>query len=181
MPTLSAADATSPIDPAQRNRGFAPSASQRPEVKPSPKAETVQEKRVEKTTLEKSSAPVGERRAAIDIVSAQEKTLVEKDSRRPEASERPVSEFNQRAASIATGADTKKPPLVAKYQDSMTAASAATTAPFAALSGTSRAKINRFVFRKNGATTGDTGSEHPTRALEGVPVTPAAGGSSIRK
>ena len=181
LSVLSAADATSPIDLTQRNGTFAPSASLRPEVKPSPKVGALQEERVEKTTIDKASAAVGDRRAPLEVAGTREKTVVEKDSRRPEAIERPTSDFNHRAAAITTSADTKKPPLVAKYQDSMTAASAATTAPFAALSGRSRAKINRFVFRKNGATSSDGDPNAPARALDGAPVTPAAGGSTIRK
>lgn len=181
LSVLSAADATSAIDLAQRNGPFAPSASQRPEVKPSARAEALQEKRVEKTTIDKTPAAVGDRRAPLDVVGTRDRTIVEKDSRQPEAVERPTSDFNHRAAAITTGANSKKPPLVAKYQDSMTAASAVTTAPFAALSGTSRAKINRFVFRKNGATSSGADPNAPARALDGAPVTPAAGGSTIRK
>jgi hypothetical protein len=116
---------------------------------------------------------VGERRAAIDLAESREKTVREKETRSLERLDQPLSGYNQKPAAISTGSDTTKPPTVTRYQESLAAASATNMARFPALDGSTSAKINRFVFRKN-PTDAD-------RALEGALVTPAAGGSSLRK
>jgi hypothetical protein len=176
-----AADATSPVDAAQRNGPFAPATSVTAPKKDSPKTnETVQEKRFEKSTVEKQTAPIADRRAAIDMQEAREKSVREKDSRRPETKEQPTSAFNHREAAISTQGDTTKPPMVAKYQDSLAAptpwgpgAAAGNTARFSTTDKGTVAKVNRFVFRKNPADT--------SAALDGAVVTPAAGGAAIKK
>jgi len=169
-----AADATSPVDAAQRNASFAPAATVEPEKRrPAENAvPRVQERRFETATVEKTVAPLSGRRAAVEVVETREKDVRAPDTRRPEAQERPVSAFNQRLAPIATGTATKTPPLVAKYQDSLAAASASNMARFPALDQATAPRINRFVFRKN-----------PTESPgipEGATVTPAAGGSPLR-
>jgi hypothetical protein len=111
--------------------------------------EVVQEKRVEKNTIEKQQAAVGDRRAAIDVSEAREKNVREKDSRRPETREQPTSPLNHRRAAISTAADTSKPEMVKRYQDSLASASVTNMARFPAMDGATGAKINRFVFRKN--------------------------------
>lgn len=167
-----AADATTPIDYTQRNTPFAPTASVTPD-KQSPATNTrVQEKRVEKTTVDKQTSPLGERRAAIEMKEVREKNVREKDSRRPEKVDQPTSAFNHRQATISPSADTTKPPTVAKYQDSLTAASAANMAKYPAMDRATTAKINRFVFQKNPSDSAAAGS---------APVTPAAGGSVLQK
>jgi len=169
-----AADATSPVDAAQRNAPFAPAATVEPEKRrPAENAvPRLQERRFEAATVEKAVAPLAGRRAAVEVGEARQKDVRTPEARRPEAQERPVSVFNQRLAPIATGAETKKPPLVAKYQDSLAAASASNMARFPALDQATAARINRFVFRKN-----------PTET-PGIPesatATPAAGGSPLR-
>ena len=173
--SMRAADATSPVDASQRNAPFAPTATMVPE-KQVPAAKTnpgVQDRRFETTTVEKQTSPLSGQRAAIDVRETRDKTVREKVSHRPEASERILSDYNHRPAAIGTGTDAAKPPMVAKYQDRLTAASATNMARFPALDRATTAKINRFVFRKN-----------PTEAqaaMEGAAVTPAAGGSPIRK
>ncbi len=167
------ADATSPIDATDRNAPFAPAATVAP-TKKAPAASPnsrVQERRFETTTLDRKTAPVDGQRAATEITEAREKNVREKDSYRPEGIDQPRSAYNHRPAAISTDANTTKPPMVSKYQDGMTAASASNMARFPAVKGSTSAKINRFVFRKNPA--------EPERALEGAAVTPAAGGSAL--
>jgi hypothetical protein len=170
-----AADATSPVDVTERNTPYAPAATivpdkQTPAAKPNPR---VQDRRFETTTVERQTSALDGQRAAIDVREARDKNVREKDSHRPERTEQPVSAFNHRPAAIATGSDTTKPPTVAKYQDSLTAASASNMARFPALDRATSAKINRFVFRKN--------PPEADSALAGATVTPAAGGSAIPK
>ena len=128
---------------------------------------------MEKTTIEKKPAAVGDRRSPIDVQETREKFVREKDSHRPEPAERAMSQFNHRESAIATATTTSKPSIVAKYQDSLTAASASNMARFPALDRATTAKINRFVFRKNApdspSLTGDAS------------VTPAGGAVKIQK
>jgi hypothetical protein len=169
-----AADATTPIDYTERNTPFAPAGGVTPEKqKPGDKPAPVQDKRVEKTTVDKKSSPLGERRAAVDITEAREKNVREKDSRRPEKLDHAESAYNHRPSAISTADDTKKPPTVAKYQESLSAASATNMARFPALDQATGAKINRFVFRKN-----------PTEAdavAAAARVTPAGGPAAVAK
>ena len=170
-----AADATAPIDYTQRNAPFAPASSVAPEKQTPQANETLQSKRVPTTTVDKTMSPVGDRRSAIDMKEAREKTVREKESQRPEKTEQPTSAFNQRRAVISTADNTTKPPTVAKYQDSLAAASASNMARFPAFDGATTAKINRFVFRKNP-------TEPAAEAAKGsAAITPAAGGSPIQK
>ena len=168
-----AADATTPVDYTDRNAPFAPSATVAPAKKSPQVNESVQEKRVEKNTVEKKTAVVGERRAAIDLTEAREKNIVEKNSHRPEKTEQPASRFDHREASMSTAADSKKPELVVKYQDKLTAASTTNMARFPALDRGTSAKLNRFVFRKN--------APDSAGALDGATVTPAGGGAAGNK
>jgi hypothetical protein len=173
-----AADATTTVDYTQRNSPYAPAtgAAVTPD-KESPKAktnETLQQKRVDKTTIDKATSPLGDRRAAIDLTETREKQVKEKQSHRPEVVEQPKSAFNQRQAGISTAGNTYKPPMVSKYQDSLTSASATNMARFPAIDRATGAKINRFVFRKNPSDAGALANE--TKA-----VTPAAGGASLQK
>ncbi|MSU23293.1 MAG: hypothetical protein EXS32_05645 [Opitutus sp.] len=167
-----AADATTPVDYTQRNAPFATATAVTPEAKSPPRDAAMQDKRVEKTTVDKKPAAVGDRRAAVDVEEAREKIIREKNTRRPATTEQPLSQFNQRLAPMATATDTKKPPLVAKFQDGLTSASAANMARFPALDGTTTAKLNRFVFRKN--------SPEPAAATT-PSVTAAAGPSAVQK
>jgi hypothetical protein len=167
------ADATAPVDYTQRNQPFAPAATITPEKQDLPRADTVQDKRVEKATLDKKPAAVGDRRAPIAIEEARDKNLREKNSSRPETVEQPMNAFNHRDAAITTAADTKKPPLVARYQDSLAAASVSNMARFPALDRATTAKINRFVFRKN--------APDATAVTADAAVTPAAGPNPVRK
>lgn len=170
-----AADATRPVDPAQRNTSYAPAATVTPESQV-PTANTnarVQERKFETSKVDLQTSPLAGQRAAVDVKEGREKNVREKESRPPERKEQPVSAYNHRESRISTGAGTTRPPTVAKYQDSLTAASASNMARFPALDGATNAKINRFVFRKN-----------PTESQGvqvGAVVTPAAGGSPIQK
>lgn len=169
-----AADATSPVDYTQRNEAYAPAASVPVQKKEMPKAEALQSRKVEKQVNDRKllDAP-GERRAGIEMGEAREKNVVDKDVRQPEKLERQISAYNQKASSITTAGDTTKPPTVAKFQDSLSAASATNMARFPALDGATGAKINRFVFRKNGVDN--------AAVTNGAPVTPAGGAATIGK
>jgi hypothetical protein len=167
------ADATTPVDYTQRNSPYSPAGTVAPEKQTPATNEAVQEKRVEKTIVEKQTSSLADRRAPLEVKETRDKQVREKDSHRPEKIETPTSKFNHQQAAISTGADTTKPPTVAKYQDGLTAASATNMARFPAVDRATGAKINRFVFRKN---------PDETRAVtNGAEVTPAAGGSVIRK
>lgn len=169
-----AADATSPLDYTQRNQPFSPAPSVAPDKK-SPEANaTVQDKRVDKTVVDRQSAAIGERRAALDLKETRDKIIQDKDSHRPESLDRTMSALNHREATISPAHETTtKPQMVVKYQDSLTSASATNMARFPALDRATGAKINRFVFRKNAPDTAD--------ALAGAAVTPAAGGATVQK
>ncbi len=167
-----AADAIAPVDYTQRNETFAPAASVSVQKKELPTADGIQGRKVEKQVNDRKLLPApGEGRAAIEVGEARDKTVVEKDVRQPEKIERQISGFNQKPAAITTAGDTTKPPMVAKFQDRLTAASATNMARFPALDGATGAKINRFVFRKNG--------EENTSLTNGAPVTPAGGAATI--
>ena len=169
-----AADATTPVDYTQRNESFAPANSLPVQKKEMTKAESVQSRVVEKQVNERKmlDAPSA-RRSGIEVNEAKEKNVVEKDVRQPEKIERQISAYNQKPAAITTAGDTTKPPTVAKFQDSLSAASASNMARFPALDGATGAKINRFVFRKNGSDNGAVTS--------GAPVTPAGGAPLVGK
>lgn len=168
--TARAADATSPVDYTQRNAPYAPGATVTPDKK-TPEAQanaTVQEKRVDKTTVDKKPAAVGDRRAPIEMKEMREKKVREKDSHTPEKVEQPMSGYNQQESGMSTGTNTTRYPMAAKYQDSLTASNVTTTSRTSALDRATAAKINRFVFRKNAPDT--------SVALNGAPVTAAASG-----
>jgi hypothetical protein len=174
MASVRAADATSPVDFTDRDTRFTPgSAVKKPEKQAPTTNATVQEKRVDKATLPKPTAPLADRQAPIDVVETREKNVREKQSKRPETLETPTSGYNHRSAGISPTGDTVKPPTVSKYQDSLAAASATNMARFPALDRATSAKINRFVFRKNPA--------ESSAVTNGSPVIPAAGGSAVQK
>lgn len=170
---LRADDATTPVDLTRRNGAFAPGATISPEQKPLARDSQLQEKRFEKSTIEKQPAAVGDRRAAIEVQETRDKTVREKDSHRPERTEQAMSQFNRRDAAITTAGANTKPAMVAKYQNSLSAASASNMARFPAIDAMAASKINRFVFRKNApeapALTGDAA------------ITPAGGGGKVLK
>lgn len=168
-----AADATTPVDYTQRNSPYTPGATVEPEKKTPEKNEVVQDKRFDKTTIDKKPAAVGDRRAPVEVKEARDKNVREKDSRRPEKVEQSMSKYNHREAAISPTDETKKPETVTKYQESLTSASATNMARFPALDRATGAKINRFVFRKNAPDSSAT--------LQGAPVTPAAGPAEVLK
>jgi hypothetical protein len=166
------ADATSPIDYRQRNEPFAPADTIAPQKETPATNRSVQEKRLEKPTVDRKVSPLQGAASAIDVRETQPKNVREKDSHRPEKLEPPTSALNHRPAAIATQTDTTRPPTVAKYQDSLAAASATNMARFPAMDRATTAKINRFVFRKN--------PSDPSAPVKGSLVIPAAGGSGLK-
>lgn len=170
---LLAADATTPVDYTQRNASFAPEGTVSAEKRQPETNGQIQGKRIEPVTVERKASAVGEKRAPIEPGETREKQVREKDSRRPDKIEQPESRLNHREAAVSTGADTRKPPMVGRYQESLSAASASNMARFPALDQATGAKLNRFVFRKN--------PEEQGNPVSGAPVTPAAGGSAVAR
>jgi hypothetical protein len=170
---LRAANATSPIDYTQRNSPYSPAGKVEPEKKTPAVHPTIPDKRVETPVVEKPTAAISDRRARIEVTETREKEVREKNSRKPEVIEQPTSAYNQQLADITTSGDTKRPPTVAKYQDSLTAASASNMARFPAVDRATTAKINRFLFRRN--------PPEATPVVGSSSVTPVAGGSPIEK
>ncbi len=167
-----AADATSPVDATQRNGAFQPGSTVNPDRRtPTEQANrTVQDKRVEPPVIDRTMSPESGLRAASAVQDAREKSVIERDSHRPETVERTMSDYNHRNAAISTGGNTSKPPTVSRYQDGLSSATATNMARFPAVDRATNAKINRFVFRRN------PGEGAP--ATDGATVTPAAGGSA---
>jgi hypothetical protein len=168
-----AADATTPIDYTQRNQPYSAAESVTPQKQKPAANSSVQDKRVNPPALEKKLSPLRDREAAIDMKEAHPKHVRVKDTHRPGTIEHSTSGFNHRPASITTGGDTSKPPIVTKYQDSLAAASATNMARFPAMDRATSAKINRFVFRKN--------PPDAAAALSGSAIVPAAAGSAGRR
>jgi len=170
-----AADATAPVDYTQRNAPFAPAGSiEAVRRSPADERSPQQERRFDKPTVEKRAAPQADRKAGIAVGETTEKQVREKDSRRPQATAHRTSAFDAKEGPVSTADQTRPPPpLVAKYNDSMIAASAANMARFPAVDRSTTAKLNRFVFRKNPA--------EPGALTDGAPVVPAAGGSPSSK
>lgn len=161
LAAVRAADATSPVDAAQRNQPFAPQGSVTPPVQAPARAAGLQDKVIERQELEKKTADgVAGRRAPVEVGETREKKLVTPEVRPAQPEPRRMSPLDHRPASLSTGGDTVRPPAVAKYQDSLAAASTTNMARFPADGAATTGKINRFVFRKNGA--------------EGAPVTAGA-------
>jgi hypothetical protein len=171
--TAWSADATRPIDPTERNPSFAPAPSVTPEKKTPETKTSVQEKRVDKNVVDKKPAAVGDRRAAIDVEETREKNVREKDSHRPQKLEQPVSAYNQRESAMTPGANVTRLPMMAKYQDGLTASNVTASTRISATDRATAAKINRFIFRKNAPET--------SIALEGATITPAAGPAAVQK
>lgn len=162
-----AADATSPVDYTDRNARFKTGDQVKPETNRPKVVDDVQQRRVEPARIEKQPAAVGERRASIDLAETRDKVVHEKNVRPPDKIEVEKSRYDQQRSRFSTANDTKKPPTVTRYQESLTAASATNMARFPAMSTATTAKINRFVFRKNAG--------EPSNAAQGAKVVPAAG------
>lgn len=161
---------TKPLDYTQRNAALTPAGTTAPEAKAPERNDVLQEKRVEYPTVDKKPAAVGDRRAGIDVSETHEKQIRDRNSHRPEAAEQPLSSQNHREAADRLQATNQisQPPLVSKYQNSLTSASSSNMSRFPATTRDTKTKFNRFVFRKN------------TPDLEAAAVTPAAGGSTVK-
>ncbi|MFZ9745218.1 MAG: hypothetical protein ACO3G4_01140 [Opitutaceae bacterium] len=165
---LAAADATSPVDPARRNETFAPGGTVTPARRtPTDEANSsVQARRFETEIVPRQESPLAGRRSPLEVQESRPKEIQDKASHRPEAPEPRRSPMDHRPSEIATTRQVN-PPKVARFQESLDAASVANMARFPALDQATTVKLNRFVFRKN-----------PTEAggvLPGAPVTPAGG------
>jgi len=164
------ADDPAKVDYKERNSIFAPGATVAPEINAPQPNTSVQTKRVEPTVIDKKDAAVGARRAAIDVNEARDKNVVPKKSTSPEAKAPQMNDYNHREARYQPTDNTEKPELVSRYQDSLVAASATNMGRFPALDGGTKARINRFVFRKNA----------PEKNLPAeAPVTSVANGTTV--
>jgi len=165
---LAAADATSPIDAARRNETFAPGGTVTP-ARRTPADEgnsSVQTRRFGTDVVPRKESPLDGRRSPIEVQEARPKDVRDKVSSRPEAPEPRRSALDHRPSDIAISQQVT-PPKVARFQESLDAASAANMARFPAMDQATGVKLNRFVFRKNPPEAGG--------ALPGAPVTPAGG------
>lgn len=162
-----AADAAK-VDYSERNTLFAPAAGVVPDQRAPQTNESLQNRRVKPVTIDKKDSVVGDRRAPIDLAEAREKNVIGKDSHRPETRERELSSFDRRESRIRTSDQREKPPLVMRYQASLTSASATNMSRFPALDQATTARVNRFVFRKNEA----------VGSLAAAAVVPAGGGDA---
>ncbi len=163
-----AADATSPVDPARRNEAFAPGGTVTPARRtPTDEAnDSLQARRFGTEVVPRKESPLDGRRSPLDVQEARPKEVQDKVSTRPQAPQPRRSALDHRPAEIATSQQVT-PPKVARFQESLDAASAANMARFPALDQATTVKLNRFVFRKNPPEAGG--------ALPGAPVTPAGG------
>jgi hypothetical protein len=119
--------------------------------------------------IDRKNAPVGDRRAPIDVTETREKTIIDRKAfPKPEVREREINRHNGERARIQPEGDMlKKYDMVTKYQGRMKDAdeAAARRAPKFE-KRTTFEKLNRFAFKRNGPGT-EGGSPM---------VTPAAGG-----
>ncbi len=167
-----AADATRTLDYTQRNTPFAPEAGVKPPVQSPAVVEDLQNKRVTPAVIDRKTSPVGDRKAAVDVNETRPKSVQEKVVKTPDSKAPTRNDLTDKRSGITT-AKQINPQRVSKYQESLVAASATNMARFPAVGADTTAKVNRFVFRKNAG--------EPVDSPIGAPISPAAGGSPIRK
>lgn len=170
---LRADNATRLLDHAQRNPRFAPSSSVQPVKRTPLLVETIQRKRVVPPIVEKEHTVLREQRAAIAVAEKTTKQVLDKVARPLEIRRSQKSRLDGQRAVFSTTGNRATAPIAAKYQASLAAATASNMARVPAVSSATKPTINRFVLRKNGGESAGS----PLR----VTVTPAAGGSPIRK
>lgn len=166
------ADATRPIDYTNRNTPFAPEAGVKPSVKSPAVVDGLQNKRVTPAVIDRKSSSLGDRKAAVDVSETRPKSVQEKVVQSPDAKKPTRNDMTDRRSEFTTATQVN-PQRVSKYQESLVAASATNMARFPAVDRETTAKLNRFVFRKNAG--------EPVDSPIGAPISPAAGGSPIRK
>lgn len=168
---LAAADAAK-VDYTQRNEPFAPAAGVPPEKRTPEHNRTVQDRRVAPSVTNPAGSVPSERRSPIDLAEAREKSVLAPETQQPAVRAPELSPFDHRESRFKTAGSAEKPKLVTRYQDAMTSAHATTQKRSPALGADTTARVNRFVFRRNGAAPADGA----------VPVgsTPAAAGPQPR-
>jgi hypothetical protein len=112
---------------------------------------SLQKKRPSFPTLEKAPAAVGERRATVDVAETHPKKILTPDRQQLQPASRSpdLSPLNHQPARISTADDSRKPALVAKYQERLAAANAVSIGRTPALDRGGAGRLNRFVFRHN--------------------------------
>lgn len=167
-----AADATQPVDYTQRNAPFAASATVSPDITTPAVDAAVQARRVAPPVVSLPTSAFGDRRSTIGTEPAQEKKLLDKNSSRPVVLGQSMSAFDHRVASLPSGPGVQTPGLVARYQESLSAASAVNLARFPAGATVTKTKLNRFIFRKNAPDTALDADVAPAAATAiGSPAT----------
>jgi hypothetical protein len=187
LPPAARAEDPTKVTPNQQNTQLAPGADNSDtrlapgntdNQLPFKRDERVQNNRFTTPELrEKQPAPVGDRRAPIDVTETREKTIIDrKDYPKPEVRDNKMSPDNaQMFRTQPTGDSIKKYDMVGKYQNRMTdAANAAAQRQPKLEKRTTFDKINRFVFRRNGP--GEDGNSLVTKA-GGGPSAAVSGGA----
>lgn len=171
--TTAQGEATAPLDVTQRHEPFAPAASITPGKRNPATTRTLQNRTLEMPRTELARTPASAQQSPLAVAEQREKHVREFPAKRPSSMENARSALDRRPSSISTRDTKAKPPLVAKYQESLAAASASNMARFPATEAHTKGKLNRFVFRKN-----PPENEGPSPASA---VLPAAGGSRSAK
>lgn len=168
-----AANATAPLDVRQRHDAIVPGAPVQPAIRQPASNAAVQDQRVTppRVSFPAASTPGAERAHLPGAVNAAEQRRAV-ETQRPSAIERVTSPIDKKPAELTRSPNTVRPELVTRYQESLTAASAANMARFPAAGQVTRTKINRFVFRRNGgaaAVTPDSAAEAVRAGSESAP------------
>jgi len=165
--TLVAADAAK-VDYTRRNESFAPVAGVPAEKRPPETNRELQDRRVAPSVTNPAGSFPGDRRSAIDVAESRGKRVLAPETQKPVVRAPGLSPFDHRESRFKTTDSAGKPKLVTRYQDAINAANATTQKRSPALGADTTARVNRFVFRRNGATPAATTGAVPAAS------TPAA-------
>lgn len=165
--SLLGADAAK-VDYTQRNESFAPVAGVPAEKRPPETNRALQDRRVAPSVTNPAGSFPGDRRSAIDVVESRDKRVLAPEAQKPTVRTLELSPFNQRESRFKTGDSAGKSKLVSRYQDAINTANATMRKRSPALGADTTGRVNRFVFRRNGATPAATTGAVPAAS------TPAA-------
>ncbi|MFH1500278.1 MAG: hypothetical protein ABII82_20930, partial [Verrucomicrobiota bacterium] len=149
VPVL-ARDPAARIDASKRSRVSTEEQALDPEVRPMERADGVQDRRFDRgELLDQPDAPVGDRRADIDLQESREKTLIEPELKTYERLDYDPSRYDgQRSDRFRTGDDIYRTSMAQRYQNSLGEAQDA--APKTVVKKrTTFDSVNRFIFRRN--------------------------------
>jgi len=143
------ADVTAPIDYTRRNEAFAPAPSVVPDIRRPVESSTLEDDPRSFPVSSPSPGPLEDRRAPIAITETRPKSVARPEPLRPDASAPTMSALDHRRAPISPGTQAVKPPLVEKYQATLSPRGAIRVVRLPALAPDATAAIDRFVFRHN--------------------------------